>query len=242
MNALAASRREPEIAVGTVLLRGSVSDRLVELSESSELVVLGVDTTVPRPMHGLLGPVEDRVVGQAHCPVVTVNGPVPDTKRVSPVVAFGWVDTRTGHRALRVAADEAVLHGASLTVISAGWPLGTDADPAGSTEADRSLRERLAAYERTHADVSVDIVHARAGAAEALLRHSGGADLLVIGSYHTADRFSIRTGAVAEQVIRGATCPVMLVGRRMALSPTGRAPAVAETAPGADRPGRRFGS
>ena len=49
--------------------------------------------------------------------------------------------------------------------------------------------------------------------AEALIRAADAADLLVIGCHHSADRWSIRTGPVAEAVMRGASCPVMLVSQ-----------------------------
>lgn len=224
-NAAAASRRVPEIVIGTLLLHGSVSDRLVELSQQSVLIVVGVDITVPRSAHGVLGPVEDRVVTQARCPVVTVNGPVRDTVGETPVVAVGWVDSPSGRRALRVAVEEAAARGASLTVVSAGATPGGDGGPAGGTRTGRSLQDSLAGFADAHPDVPVDVVHARAQPAEALVRHSVGADLLVIGSHHSGNRFSIRTGPVVEQVIRRATCPVMLVGRLANHVSNGRNPA-----------------
>jgi nucleotide-binding universal stress UspA family protein len=223
LTAAAASTREPGIPIGTLLLHGRVSDQLVELSRSALLLVLGVDTAVPRPAHGVLGPVEDRIVAQAQCPVVTINGPLAETERTHPTVAVGWVDNQTGRRALGMAAAEAEAHGGSLSIVFA-TPTA-DGAPAYALprEDDASLHAVLAGLADTYPGVPIDVVHARAEPAEALLRHSAGADLLVIGSYHTDDRFSIRIGPVGTETIRRASCPVMLVGRLAERSHNGEA-------------------
>jgi nucleotide-binding universal stress UspA family protein len=67
-----ASETEPGVAVGTLLLCGSISDELISLSRSAALIVVGVDQDVARAAHGAIGSIEDRVVVQANCPVVTV--------------------------------------------------------------------------------------------------------------------------------------------------------------------------
>ena len=71
-SATVASEAQPSVAVGTLLLTGSISDELVRLSQSAALIVVGIDHDVPRAAHGAIGSIEDRVVVQAHCPVVTV--------------------------------------------------------------------------------------------------------------------------------------------------------------------------
>ena len=75
VSAAEASELEPGIAITSRLYEsGSISEQLIELSGAAALLVLGVASAKPRAEHGLLGPVEDRVVVHAHCPVVTVNG------------------------------------------------------------------------------------------------------------------------------------------------------------------------
>ena len=68
-----ASEAQPSVAVGTLLLSGAISDELIRLSRSAALIVVGIDRDVPRAAHGAIGSIEDRVVVQAHCPVVTVS-------------------------------------------------------------------------------------------------------------------------------------------------------------------------
>ena len=72
-SATIASDAQPSIAVGTVLLSGAISDELIRLSRSAALIVVGIDRDIPRSAHGAIGSIEDRVVVQAHCPVVTVS-------------------------------------------------------------------------------------------------------------------------------------------------------------------------
>jgi nucleotide-binding universal stress UspA family protein len=200
--------------VATLLVQGSVSDRLVELSRSAVLIALGVDAAVTRPAHGVLGPVEDRVIAQALCPVVTVNGTVPQTERLRPMVVVGWVDNQTARRALGQAAAEARARGGSLTVVSADSESDRTVSPAAATREDPSLSAALAALTVDYPNLPVDVVYDRAEPGEALLSHAAGAaDLLVIGCHHSGDPFSIRIGPVASQAIRDAPCPVMLVGR-----------------------------
>ena len=47
---------------------------------------------------------------------------------------------------------------------------------------------------------------------ETLIEHSASAGLLVIGSHHSDDRWSVRVGTTAGAVLRRASCPVMLIG------------------------------
>jgi hypothetical protein len=54
---------------------------------------------------------------------------------------------------------------------------------------------------------------------QTLVSHSTHASLLVIGSHHSDDRWSIRIGLTAGAVLRQATgCPVMLVGGAEAMT------------------------
>ena len=52
----------------------------------------------------VLGPVEDRVVVHAHCPVVTVNGPGPIVGQDYDKIVLGWTEGTTGRRALEAAS------------------------------------------------------------------------------------------------------------------------------------------
>jgi len=70
-----ASDAEPGIAVGTVLLTGGISDELIRLSRAADLLVVGIDQESHGPGPDGLGPIGDRVLHEAHCPVVLVRDP-----------------------------------------------------------------------------------------------------------------------------------------------------------------------
>ena len=64
---------------------------------AASLLVLGVASARPRAEHGVLRPVEDRVVVHAHCPVVTVNGPGPIVGQDSDKIVVGWTKGTGGN-------------------------------------------------------------------------------------------------------------------------------------------------
>jgi len=70
-----ASDAEPSIAVGTVLLTGGISAELIRLSQSADLLVVGIGQDDPSSAPGLLYTIGDRVLLKAHCPVVLVPEP-----------------------------------------------------------------------------------------------------------------------------------------------------------------------
>jgi nucleotide-binding universal stress UspA family protein len=74
-----ASDAEPSIAVGTLLLTGGISNELVRLTQSADLLVMGIDPDHRQPGPGPLGSVESRVLCEADCPVVLVRDPTRST-------------------------------------------------------------------------------------------------------------------------------------------------------------------
>lgn len=210
----AASRREPSLAVGTLVLRGPISDELIRLSRTATLLVVGVDQDRPRPSHGLVGPLEDRVVVHAACPVVTVSQNTRSPEPSHHQVVVGWTPNRSGRRALSAAAAEAHTRGAALTIVWALPRIRSQPDlPDRNQTRERSLIPAIAAAQEAHPGLQIDVVETRSEVTDALTRHSLTADLLVIGCHHTTDQWSTRTGPVAQAMMRDGPCPVMLVGR-----------------------------
>jgi nucleotide-binding universal stress UspA family protein len=214
-SAAAASDMEPDMAILTRNPRcDSVSDYLVNLSAEGALLVLGVDPTRPRNTHGALGPIEDRVAVHALCPVVTVAGTLTSIENAHARIVVGWTDNHTGHQALRAAATEAVINSSVLTVVTVPTPV----DPAvahllRSRPDEPDLIDAVSKIERLYPGLQIDIAHLKGEATDLLVQQSASADLLVLGCHHSEQAWSIRTGPVAESVMRLAHCPVMLVGR-----------------------------
>ena len=201
------------MAVGTLLLSGAISDELIRLSRSAALIVVGIDRDVPRSAHGAIGPIEDRVVVQAHCPVVAVSAAPQEVKSERRYVAVGWSPDASGARALAAAAAEADVRGVPLTVVPGPSP-GDDAQRSleSGGPPDDHLHQALRALAQQHPGVATTIDWPASNWVQTLIRHSTHASLLVIGSQHSDDRWSIRVGPTAGAVLRQATGQIMLIG------------------------------
>jgi nucleotide-binding universal stress UspA family protein len=209
-SAAAASRREPSVAVGTLLLRGVVSEELAQLTKSAAVLVVGVDSAKPRSAYGALGSVEDRLLVHASCPVVTVSrSPRYRYERQHHVVAL-WTGGPGSEHILAQACAEAALSDARLTVAiapeSAASPGGMD-----SANHDRLQAEALVMSAACAPNVQVDVVNAEGRLASELSRLSADADLLVLACEHSDDKGSIRTGLLASMAMRNTSCPVMFI-------------------------------
>jgi nucleotide-binding universal stress UspA family protein len=195
------------VAVGTLLLTGSISDELIRLSRSATLIVVGVDHGVSRAAHGAIGSIEDRVAVHAHCPVVTVSGPACEGE-AQRYVAVGWTNDSSSTRVLAAAATVAAARGAELTVVPDPGPGG--AHPA--RPATDALDEAVADMSRHLPALVITIDRRGSDWLETLIEHSARAGLLVIGSHHSDDRWSVRVGTTAGLLLRQASGPVMLIG------------------------------
>jgi nucleotide-binding universal stress UspA family protein len=216
VRAAEASELEPGITITPRLYESrSISEQLIELSGAADLVVVGVASARPRADHGVLGPVEDRVVVHAHCPVVTVNGPGPIVGQDYDKIVLGWTEGTTGRRALEAAADEAALRGSLLGVVSVSPAAAyTPAAPNERVSVEQALIDSIHRIESTHRGLRIDVTHRSGHVVRELQQSLDRAALLVLGSHHSEQSSSIRIGPVAEELMRLSPCPVMLVGRR----------------------------
>jgi nucleotide-binding universal stress UspA family protein len=208
----AAARCEPAISIRTRLLEGSISDELIRASESAALLVLGIDHSKERASYGALGPLEDRVAVHAHCPVVVVSRLPSNGPQRTREVVVGWIDAVSAWWAFNAAVAAADVRHAPLTVLRA-IPRNRPDDETWA--ADRPLLEAISSeHPPCPPSLYLRISHqATDDPAETLIRAADGAQLLVIGCHHSDDRWSLRTGPVAEAVMRRASCPVMLVSQ-----------------------------
>jgi nucleotide-binding universal stress UspA family protein len=216
VRAAEASELEPGITITPRLYESrSISEQLIELSGAADLLVVGVASARPRADHGVLGPVEDRVVVHAHCPVVTVNGPGPIVGQDYDKIVLGWTEGTTGRRALEAAADEAALRGSLLGVVSVSPAAAyAPAVPNERVSVEQALIDSIHRIESTHRGLRIDVTHRSGHVVRELQQSLDRAALLVLGSHHSEQAWSIRIGPVAEELMRLSPCPVMLVGRR----------------------------
>ena len=216
VRAAEASELEPGMTIRPRLFESeSISEQLIELSGAAALLVLGVASARPRADHGLLGPVEDRVVVHAHCPVVTVNGPGPIVGQGYDKIVLGWTEGATGRRALEAAADEAALRGSLLSVVTVSPTAAyTPAVSSEQESVEQALIDSIRRIESTYPGLPIDVSHRSGDVAAELEQSLDRAALLVLGAHHSEQSWSIRLGPVAEELMRLSRCPVMLVGRR----------------------------
>lgn len=137
-------------------------------------------------------------------------------------VAVGLDGSTSSLRALDIGAGEARLRGTTLHVVRA-WSIRTARRPANCppgavpsmdefhqavTEATQAiLDERLGPEPRV--PIEVHVVHSPSP--QALLSASLGADVLVVGHRGRGGFSGLLLGSVAEQCVRHASCPVLVV-------------------------------
>jgi len=226
LSATAASTRQPGVAVGTLLLTGDISDQLIELSRSAAVLVVGLDRSVSRASHGATGPVEDRVIAHAHCPVVIVSDQQPAEAAAFDRVVVGWTADQDATHLLSSAATEAAVRSAALEVLTCRSDGSSRRDEPDQGPGDAAaLARAVEAIQQSHSQLQVIVNSSPPPLSLELERESAHSDLLVVGCTKSDDRWSIRTGPLASEMIRRSNCPVMLVGSRVHQRDTSSCPA-----------------
>jgi len=130
-------------------------------------------------------------------------------------IVVGVDGSEGGQRALTWAVAEAQRRGGTVQAIIA-WAL-TPPQFGAEVRADRedvarhALDQAIAVARRGYPDVAVAAEVAAGPAAEVLTGAATDADLLVLGSHGHGRLFHAVVGSVAEQCIRAAVCPVVVV-------------------------------
>ncbi|TDD43645.1 universal stress protein [Saccharopolyspora elongata] len=137
-------------------------------------------------------------------------------------VVVGVDSSASSLRALIVAAEEARRRSVPLHVVRA-WsfrtaPRPADCPPNVVPSMDEFQQSVLADTERIvanklgeHPDLPVHIHVVHSPSPQALLSASRGADLLVVGHRGRGGFAGLMLGSVAEQCVRHAACPVLVV-------------------------------
>ncbi|HEU5268751.1 MAG TPA: universal stress protein [Jatrophihabitans sp.] len=209
--------RYPDIPVKTLLGHGDPAGSLIDLSALSDLMVLGT-TGSGSNLTSLIGSVSSRVAAQAHCPVAVVPELLParTTRSGEPTIVVGISDTDAGRAALRFAFEEAACRRVGVTAVR-GWEDGDPGSEAAASLAQRQaaarqLRAIVAGSRRDYPDVRVRSLLLHAHPAQAVLQATRDAELLVIGSHHSGNRWSSRLGPVPQTILHHTSCPVVLIG------------------------------
>lgn len=131
-------------------------------------------------------------------------------------IVVGVDGSAAGRRALRWAMREAGRRGDTVqAVIAWRWDTIDRAQTISSGESDEAAQTLSREVEAVKASVnngvliSRDVIEGRPG--DVLTAASRNADLLVIGSHGHSHRLQEVLGSVAEECVRNAACPVVIV-------------------------------
>lgn len=220
-----AAQLAPALEVTGETVSGQAGQALVSRSEQASTVVTGA-----RGRSGwraaVLGSVSLQVAMHAHCPVVVVRShPQPDD--ITPRIVVGIDGSAASMPALQFAFEQADSSDAGLTVVHAWWLdyaagavriVGYPDVRDELVEQQRLLvAESLAGWREKYPDVNVREHLLRAHPVEALVDHSVGAELVVVGSRGRGGFTGLLLGSVSHGVLQRSLCPVAVVRERTSL-------------------------
>jgi nucleotide-binding universal stress UspA family protein len=217
----------PTLEVSTARAHGRASGVLVDASRGAELLVIGA-----RGRGGmssaLLGSTSIEVTAGAQCPVVVVRelpAPGPTPARV----VVGSDGSALSGAAIGEAFAEADARGLDLTVVQAWYldmstgglaALSTESVRREVAEAERAAAaEAVAGWREKYPDVTVHVHVLQGHPVQALVEHSEGAELVVVGSRGRGGFRGLLLGSVSQGVLHHARCPVMVVHPDAAYDP-----------------------
>lgn len=192
---------------------------LLARSEHAEMMVVG-NRGRGAIRRAILGSVSTGLSRHAHCPVAVVHG-VAGTDPAEPgkPIVVGVDGSDNSVPAIRMAFEEASWRKVPLIAVHA-WSdnSGFDLEVVGwesirKTE-DMLLAESLAGFGEEFPDVAVERRVTCDTAARALLGHSAGAQLLVVGSHGRGGFAGVVLGSVSTTLLHTAECPVLVVRSR----------------------------
>ncbi|HEX6759145.1 MAG TPA: universal stress protein [Propionibacteriaceae bacterium] len=202
----AASRREPTVIVGTLLLHGDAGEWLLVITRSAAMLVVGSEPGGPLSRRRFDG-LTQRLTSRGLCDVVTVSRtPKIDKTGLTQILAV-WTGEAARTGVLFAAAEEAFLRKAGLTLALPGSGPGgsvSEAEVADDNLVARDLAHLASRYPRLH--VTIDQINSTSVAAvgNALT----GCHLAVVG-YRRNGSTKSKAADLADGLVRQATCPLL---------------------------------
>lgn len=207
----------PDLPVSTDLHTGNIADTLVNESKHAALTVLG-----SRGLGGfgslLLGSVAVALSAHGHCPVVVIHAPRQDGAPTAdgPIVV-GVDGSELSDAAVTFAFEAAAARNVAVLAVhtydvevAGSWTaqLGSIDWELLATQEEKQLAERIATWREKYPRVEARTLVVRGRPAQALLEHSAGAQLLVVGSRGRGAFTGLGLGSVSQTVLHHAECPV----------------------------------
>ncbi|TDO48337.1 nucleotide-binding universal stress UspA family protein [Kribbella sp. VKM Ac-2571] len=210
----------PGLRVETSLVGGPAPGALLEAAQDARLLVLG-----SRGLGGwsglLVGSVATQVTTHAECPVVVVPHDLRGRAHEGPTVVVGVDGSKVSAKAIDFAFDQAESMHAKVVAVHA-WtsPFLTYADGASMLQFDEEkvrdesrllVAESVAGAAAEHPDVEWSTELSMGSAAQALVRRSESADLLVVGSRGRGGFTGLLLGSVGQSALHHTHCPIAIV-------------------------------
>lgn len=205
----------PAVSTSTEFVWETAEETLIRASKSASLVVVGCDDVSPTAAL-LMGATSLAVATHASCPVVVWRDIAePDTR---PVVV-GLDATPAGQAALATAFHYAAHLGAPVRAVHA-WtikqqaersalPYFVDWDAVAAAESS-FLENAVAPWRTRYPDVDVACVVEESKPGSALLKHSDGAQLVVVGNHWRSTVASVMLGSTSLNMLHHSHIPVMV--------------------------------
>jgi nucleotide-binding universal stress UspA family protein len=195
-----------EIVISTAAVTGSPVAVLRERGKSARLLVVG-SRGLGAIRRTLLGSVSTSLARHAECPVAVI----PETAADTGPIVVGVDGSACSADAIAIAFDEASRRGTRLVAVHT-WSefYHYDARTTMQTAAEAVLSESLAGYAEKYPEVSVERVVAQEPPAKAILTAAATAQLVVVGSHGRRGFAGMTLGSVAQAVLHGAECPLII--------------------------------
>jgi nucleotide-binding universal stress UspA family protein len=186
------------------VLTGSVLDQLIEWSQRAALLVVG-SRGQDAGLGTLPGATTLELLERAACPVAVVRGAHPQAPPPEDGPVVVGVDAESsGGVALEWAAHLAAAGGSRLVVVHAR-------SNGCAAEAAEVLRRWVAPVTSHYPEMPVDCRVVPEAPLSALLHHSAGARLVVVGHRGATTARGV-LGSTARGLVRSAPCPVIVLG------------------------------
>nr|MDT0662854.1 universal stress protein [Micromonospora sp. DSM 115978] len=206
----------PEVAVERELTTGEAAAVLRQRSHGAALLVVG-----NRGLGGfaglIIGSVAVQLAAHSSCPVIVTRG----TADPAAAVLLGVDGSPANDPAVGFAFEEAALRGVPLVALHA-WTHPVSTGPGDmlplvydvaevEAEETRVLAEALAGWCDKYPDVIVHRELVQGGARGALIKATGRAQVVVVGSRGRGGFAGLLLGSVSQAVLHHAACPVAVV-------------------------------